>query len=151
AIGEYREWIRLAPGDTDAYERLGNALGHLSRDAEAETAFRRAVEIDPNNREAHLGLGTALYNQSRPTEAEAPLRKAIDLYAKWFQALDQRAVSAAAFEKSLIRNAALDTGLAKAHGKLGEVLADLGWYEESLAAFRQCHELGSKLPNWKYP
>ena len=45
----------------------------------------------------------------------------------------------------------LDPKLAEPHCNLGHVLANQGWFAESLAALKRGHELGSTQPGWSYP
>src|SRR4029077_775910 len=52
---------------------IGGAAG-VSRVAEAEGLFRRAIALRPDLPDAYFNLGTALAIQGRFREAEAPLR-----------------------------------------------------------------------------
>jgi tetratricopeptide (TPR) repeat protein len=111
--------------------------------------------MDPNFMGAWLGLGAALNEQFRGEDAEPVLRQAIDRYPNWLKKFDPSQKPAnktpSRFEDTLIQNVLRGPSLAYAHGKLGEVLLDLGKYQESVAHFKQCHQLGSQLPDWKYP
>ncbi len=51
AVAELRAYLSLTDDEGNAYGRLGKALRHLGRDAEAKEAYRRG--IDAANRHGH--------------------------------------------------------------------------------------------------
>src|SRR5207248_9843982 len=118
-------------------------------------------EIDPDYGPAYVGLGSTLVLQfqitddpARLRDAEATFRKAIAVCTRSRQMIDRQAGALPApgkLEESLRRGVREGPSFALADGKLGEVLMAQGRYREALAAFGQCHELGSKLPRWTYP
>jgi Tfp pilus assembly protein PilF len=61
---------------------LGNLLGQLDRNDEAEAAYRKAIELDPKSAWPWANLGTVLAKRDRNEEAEAAYRKAIELDPK---------------------------------------------------------------------
>ena len=60
AIAEYREAIRILPGDGGNYSNYGRFLGDLGRHDEAIEACRKAIELDPSDAGARYNLGKSL-------------------------------------------------------------------------------------------
>jgi tetratricopeptide (TPR) repeat protein len=85
--------------------------------------FREAIRLEPDSAEAHHNLGTALTAQGKSESAIAAFREAIRL----------------------------KPDMAPAHCNLGQVLHDRRRYSEALGELRLGHELGSSLPDWRYP
>ena len=83
----------------------------------------RPSTLKPDYAEAYNNLGVALRRSRRTCEAEAAYRKAIELKPE----------------------------LAEAHCKLGHALRKKGELRQALEEMRRGHELGSKVPGWKYP
>jgi Flp pilus assembly protein TadD len=86
AIAEWKEALKLDPGDAKAHNNLGIALIRKQRFAEAVTELQRAVEINPEYGEAHNNLGVALRQQGGIDEAIAHFQKAIELNAGYAHA-----------------------------------------------------------------
>jgi tetratricopeptide (TPR) repeat protein len=80
AADDYREAIKVQPGNTDLYGKLGMALLGLKGMARNDLAAgcREAVALYPNSPYAHLALGQALCLTDR-AGALAAQRKAIEL------------------------------------------------------------------------
>lgn len=76
-IKNYREGIRLNPGNADAHYNLGNALAQRGSLAEAIREYREAVRIDRGMTAAHFNLGIALYSDGKVDEAIAEYKEAI--------------------------------------------------------------------------
>ena len=74
----YRQALKLAPADAQAWSNLGLTLWKLNRLAEAESSFARAVTLRPNLAEAHNNLGGVLEALGRLEEASRQYRIAID-------------------------------------------------------------------------
>jgi hypothetical protein len=51
-----RQLVQVFPADTEAWNRLGKALGELGRYDEAREAYARTIEIDPVNQIARKNL-----------------------------------------------------------------------------------------------
>jgi eukaryotic-like serine/threonine-protein kinase len=79
AEGEYREAVRLNPGDADACEALSSMLNYLQKHDEAIAYARRAKEIDPLYWARSAALADALYYAGRYDEALVEQKKAIEL------------------------------------------------------------------------
>jgi serine/threonine-protein kinase len=124
AITEFREAIRLEPGDYRAYANLGIALGGLGQDAEAADVTETAIRLCPADADPRLrarlqaDLGIALSAAKRREGAIAAFRRAIDL----------------------------DPMVPTHHSRLGFELRYMGRFPESLAEFGRCQDLNSKRP-----
>ena len=80
AIAEFREAIRLRPGDATARYNLANALQARGRLDEAIIEYREATRLRPGFAEAHCNLGAILCRTGRDLPGgEAELREAIRL------------------------------------------------------------------------
>jgi len=87
----------------DAFYEKGGCLEKLSRNEEAEAAYRRAIELDSTRPKYSLALGQLLMREGRREEGLAIMKQARSLYAGMVQQ-DQRrlmfkSVSSAAPEK----------------------------------------------------
>jgi tetratricopeptide (TPR) repeat protein len=77
-----RENVRLAPGDSDAWQRLGlTLLFGLGETAEAVGALQESVRLAPADASAQLALASALQAAGRRAEAVAALDQALKLDA----------------------------------------------------------------------
>jgi len=127
AIACQRRAIELAPGDFRFHHNLGSTLAHAGRNAEAAASFRRSIELDPTRSpakaSAYYSVGNSLKDAKRFDEAIAAYRDAIEC----------------------------DPGMAEAHCNLGQCYLLTARYAEAAASYRRGHELGSQLPNWRYP
>jgi tetratricopeptide (TPR) repeat protein len=78
AIAQYREALRINPGDDAVHVNLGNALARTGRPLEAEAEYREAVRIRPDDTDARTDLGNLALAAGRFADAvreyEAVLR-----------------------------------------------------------------------------
>jgi Tfp pilus assembly protein PilF/tRNA A-37 threonylcarbamoyl transferase component Bud32 len=123
AITEYRKVIRLKKGSSEAHNNLGIALARKGRLDEAIAEYQEALRLKPDFAPTHNDLGIALGAKGRLDEAIAEYRRAI----------------------------ALAPDYAEPHCNLGFILQKQNKFREALEELRRGHELGSKLPGWKYP
>jgi len=79
-------------GNPEIWFSLGRAHGMLNRDADAETAFRRAATLLPGSRDAHLNVALSLVYQGKLRESIAsflaarridPLNRSMDDTLMW--------------------------------------------------------------------
>ena len=147
AEATWRQILRLAPDDADAYYNLGNALADQERHEEAESAYREAIRLNPDYADAYSNLGITLADQERHEEAESAFRNVIRLapdnalaYNNLGAVLtDQgRYEEAESAFRNLIR---LEPGNASAYFHLGNGLYDQGRYEEAESAYREAIRL----------
>ncbi|WP_197467170.1 tetratricopeptide repeat protein [Collimonas arenae] len=121
---------------------LGSLLFEAGRQAEAESAFRRALELAPNFIEAHNNLGNLLNQAGRFNEAEDSLRRALALnpdymeaiynLGNFFHATARIAEAEAAFRRVL----ELQPDFAKAHNNLGNLFLQTGRFAEAEGSLR---------------
>lgn len=76
-IKNYKESIRLNPGNADAHYNLGNALAQKGLFKDAIAAYREALRIDSDLNAAHFNLGIALFNSGQIDAAIAEYREAL--------------------------------------------------------------------------
>jgi len=68
ARSRFLEVCRLAPGDAEAWYKLGHLHERLGATGDAEDAYRKALSIDPKLGEAHQYLGNLLSNAIKFTK-----------------------------------------------------------------------------------
>jgi serine/threonine-protein kinase len=159
AEAEFRTAVRLRPESPVNHNHLGIFLsGRPGKAAAAEAELRAALRLQPDYANAHANLGHLLSRQpGRGGEAEAEYRAALrlrpddarthyNLGALLDRQLDRQADAEAAYREAL----RLQPDDAEAHCNLGFVLRRQGRFAEALAELRQGHELGSRLPGWRY-
>ena len=78
AITEFRQELKIAPGDPLATLRLGMALVEARRDAEALPLLQKAVATPSPSPDAWLYLGRCQLALGRPADAIASFRRALD-------------------------------------------------------------------------
>jgi tetratricopeptide (TPR) repeat protein len=105
------------------HSNLGASLAENGQLDDAMACFEKAIALDPNDALGHFNLGNGLSLKGRVDEAIACWRRAL----------------------------LLNPEHAESHCNLGAALASQGRFAESLAVLKWDHELGSKLPDWRYP
>jgi tetratricopeptide (TPR) repeat protein len=129
----------------DAIRWYRKAIQTLTPIAEQKPQVPKARQFLHNSQ---IGLARTLENLDPGSEVDAR-RAAIVHYnrgnalrraEKWDEAI-------AAYKRALT----LSPDYAEAHCNLGLTLRDRGKFADALAALKEGHELGSKLPGWKYP
>ena len=113
AIEHYMIALRVAPGDAEVACRLGIALYHDGRLAEAKSSLEDAIEIDPGMAEAHNGLGAVAQFGERFDEALEHHRRAVEL----------------------------DPDFMEARANVGKILEDQGRTLEATEAYRNANVL----------
>jgi serine/threonine protein kinase/Flp pilus assembly protein TadD len=154
---EYRQAIRLRPDYPEAHYNLGLTLDEQGKHAAAEAPFREALRLRPDFAEAHNNLGIALGSQGNHAGAEEEFRRALRQrpddplfhnnlgYA--LKAQGKLTAAEAEFRVTL----RLRPDDPEAHCGLGLTLQQQGRFAEALAALKRGHELGSKVPGWRFP
>jgi tetratricopeptide (TPR) repeat protein len=75
AVAHLRRAAELAPGEVDAWCRLGETLNKLDDLEGARAAYERAVALDAGHPRALYGLGVVFDRLSRPADATAMYRR----------------------------------------------------------------------------
>jgi Tfp pilus assembly protein PilF len=109
AESTYQKILEKAPQTQMAHHRLGVIAAQRGEMDRAMEHFARAEKIGPVSAQLLNDIGYAHYLQNNLSEAEARTRQAIRL----------------------------DSGFKAAHNNLGQILAEQGNFEASLAEFRQ--------------
>jgi serine/threonine protein kinase len=85
AAAKFRQAVKLAPNDANAWNGLGWALFNSGQSSEAEQAFQKAVALEPTQPGALNGLGQIYLSQGKYDRAETWLLKAApQAPAAWF-------------------------------------------------------------------
>jgi len=134
--------VEAHPGYFDAWNNMGVVLSKLGRDAEAETAFLKAIAIDPNASVARRNFGYFCLLRGRKIEAQAELERAASLNPRdalaqaYLGCLLNDAGRPEQAEEHLKRALALEPGMPLALHQLGFVSlrlnrpqAALHWFE----------------------
>jgi tetratricopeptide (TPR) repeat protein len=161
AVQCFKKAIELAPKDANAHHNLGASFVHTRQMDEAEAEYRQAADLDPKNAQWQLDLGLVLQSLGRRDEAASVFQAIVELDSanafvnaythyelgwclqeghEWGEAIDE-------YQKAL----AIDPNHAESHCNLAMCLQNQGKLAEAVPYMRRGHELGSKLPSWKYP
>jgi tetratricopeptide (TPR) repeat protein len=157
AEAAFHEAIKYRPEDADTHYHLGIALSSQNRHEQAEKAYRKAIQLRADFVDAHIALGVALNDQKKHPEAEEACRQALKLRPDEAEAYTNLGLALLGQAKLAEAEAACRQALelqpdhAEGHCNLGDVLRERGRLTEALAAYRRGHELGCKLPGWRYP
>jgi type IV pilus assembly protein PilF len=155
ALASLQEAVRLEPAAPLYHNTLGVVyLHYLSKPAEAQAEFQKAIELDPTYAEALTNLGVTLAQQGKWEEAIVAYRKAISLpiyptpevaYANLGWAYLNLGKQREA-EESYRTAVQLQPRFAQAYYFLGVVLDRQGRKEEARSAFRSARDLDPDSP-----
>ena len=139
--------VRLAPGDPEVHNNLGNTFQDLGQFTQAEASCREAIRLDPDFAQAHYNLSRALHVLARYAEAEASAREAtrlkpdhVDAHINLGNALHELGRASEA-ERSYREAVRLKPGYAQAHSNLGNALRALGRLNEAESSHREAIRL----------
>ena len=142
-IKNYREGIKLNPGNAYAHYDLGNALAQKGLLAEAIREYREALKIDHSITAAHFNLGIALYSNGQIDEAIAEYRAAIrtdpeldTAYVNLGVALHKKGLTGQAM-KAFREAIRINPFFAEAHYKLGLAFLANNDPDEAIKAFEE--------------
>jgi cytochrome c-type biogenesis protein CcmH/NrfG/predicted Ser/Thr protein kinase len=76
AVAKFKEAVKLAPNEANAWNGLGWASFNSGKTAEAEEAFKKVIALEPNHPAALNGLGQIYLAQGNYDLAETYLSKA---------------------------------------------------------------------------
>ncbi len=122
AIAEFREGLRLAPGNPRLHEGLGDLLRARGRLAEATVHYRESLSIDPGRPMVRTNLALTLRALGQEDEAIAQYRAAL----------------------------AVDPDFVLAHFNLANLLRSRGSVDEALAHYERAHRVAPGVPQSNY-
>jgi Flp pilus assembly protein TadD len=154
-LASFQEAVRLDPGSALYHNTLGVVyLHYLSKPAEAQAEFQKAIDLDATYAEALTNLGVTLAQQGRWDDAVATYRKAISLpiyptpevaYANLGWAYLNLGKPREA-EESYRAAIQLQPKFPEAYYFLGVVLDRQGRKDEARVAFRRARDLDPDSP-----
>lgn len=77
AIKDFKEAIRLSPGNSSAWNSLGLVYSELGATREAEETLKKAVALDPEDPVGYANLAIYYLDQSRMADAKRMIDKAL--------------------------------------------------------------------------
>ncbi len=144
AEGLLRAYLTGRPDDVAALQLLGEALGALSRSADAEVVLRHVLELDPAFDGARFTLATVLFQQQKGAEALPHLHRLLarDPGDPAYRNLLAACLSLVGDldEVDRLHRALLAEypGQPKIWLNHGHALRTVGRFEEAVAAYRRC-------------
>jgi serine/threonine protein kinase/Flp pilus assembly protein TadD len=157
AMGHYKEALRSDPKNAEAHLNLGTAMASKGLFAKAADEFRSAISQKPGLAVAHINLEIALRDQGLTDDAIKACREFVSLIPKNPEAHYRLACNLRNIGsneeaiKHFEETVRLKQDYAEAHCNLGYVLLKEGRFAEAVAPLKKADELGSKLPDWRYP
>ena len=136
-----RQEILRAPGNIDAYLRLGHALHEMEKYVDAVTVYDRALDLSPGTGAVHYNRGNALLELGRWEEAIASYREALHLMPSFIDGYVTIATALQSLHKpyeamvSCHRALAIDPDCAEAHWNLGLALLQVGEFAQGWQEF----------------
>ena len=79
ALAKARAAAATAPGDSAAWNEVGNAESERDAVREAQIAYQRAIEADPQNAVAYANYANWLLDRNRPRDAKPAIDSALTL------------------------------------------------------------------------
>jgi tetratricopeptide (TPR) repeat protein len=153
AIDAYKKAVELRPKYPEAYYNMGVAYSMLQRYQDAILSFEQTVKLDKDFGIAYRGLGESYLNMENFKLAREMLEKAATLLIKKsddtedakeiLENIDKR-------EKTQNDDFLKDMKDAKAHYKLGTVLAEMERYEEAIKAYDEAIRIKGKEAPFYY-
>jgi tetratricopeptide (TPR) repeat protein len=156
AVAALRCGVAINPRSSDAYFRLGIALEKLADHAGAIAAYERATTLSPSLAEAWFRAGSLIYELGHGGEALGCFRRAAATGSKtgfgrlgMARALliEDRSQEA---EMVLRKMLARDPENAMAHDLLGNLLSELGRFDEARECFRRAITVAPLLAGCYY-
>jgi tetratricopeptide (TPR) repeat protein len=156
AVAALQLAVASNPGYADAYFRLGIALEKLGNMGEAIVAYRRATQLLPSLAEAWFRAGALAYTLGHRNEAIGCFRRAGATAAKtsYGRLANARALLVEdrnqEAEQVLREALAADPTNAMAYELRGNLLSELGRFDEARACFERAIEIAPELAGSYY-
>lgn len=134
--------ITARPGNADAHNILGVALGAMGRTEDAIESLKRAIKINSLAASYHANLGEILRQAGRTDESAEALEAAIKIEPKNAQALNNLGITRYDLRKfdeaiDFYRRAiGVRPGMAEAHNNLGNALRTTGDVDGAIQAYQ---------------
>jgi tetratricopeptide (TPR) repeat protein len=146
----YLTAVELRPDYPDAHNNLGTAWQGLREPEKSEASFRRALELDPDHRDALAGLAANLDRRGRYEEGLALVQDHLDpgagnpelliTAAQLLRHLDRSEEAVDMLRQTLDRSSLPAAPRQRLLFNLGDVLDDLGRYDEAFEQYRAGNE-----------
>ncbi len=156
AIAALQNAVASNPRYADAYFRLGIALEKLGKIGEAIIAYDRATELLPSLTEAWFRAGALVYTLGHLDEAIGCFRRAAATGAKSSFGRLGKARALLTEDRNeeaelvLRKTLAADPGNATAHDLLGNLLSEIGRFEEARECFERAIAIAPMLAGSYY-
>ncbi len=143
----YQRSLQLAPGNSEAQDRLGFVLANQGEFEQAESCFREAIRLKPEYADAHFHRGLALGRLQRPEEAGQSFLVAVGLRPQWPEAwhnlgdAQKQQGQYEAAEKSYREEFRLQPSNIKACVSLGNVLKEQEDFTQALECYQQAIQM----------
>jgi Flp pilus assembly protein TadD len=151
AVAEYKEALRLNPGDAATHNNLGVALNEEGKHDDAIAEYNKALQFVPDFATPHSNLCAALNEESKHDDAIAECKEAIRLDPNSAAprnnlgvALDDKGKhddAIAEYNKAI----QLKPDFAEAHNNLGVALNDEGKHDDAIAEFEKAIKYQTQL------
>ena len=141
AIASFDRSLAQWPGNDYAWINRGNSLDKLGRPDEALASYQRAEEVNPGSWRAYKAQGIILHRDKRYEQEEAVYRRGLKTdgeeayYLLGVALKNQNRVDEAT--RALQAALQLNPGYARAHTRLGEILAGRGESDAAREEFRK--------------
>ncbi|HEY3627204.1 MAG TPA: sulfotransferase [Terracidiphilus sp.] len=156
AVAALQRAIASNPRYADAYFRMGIALEKLGDVGGAIVAYHRATELQPSLTEGWFRAGALVYTTGHLMEAIGCFRRAAATGGKSrFGRLGKARILLAEdrneeAEQVLRETVTLDPGSAMAHALLGNLLSELGRFDEARECFQRAIDIAPLLAGSYY-
>ncbi|MFB0564589.1 MAG: tetratricopeptide repeat protein [Candidatus Aminicenantaceae bacterium] len=144
ALSYLEKVVKSKPDNIEAHAHLASVYTKLRSYESAVSSYKKVIQLDEKRDDAHYGLGLTYVKMRRPNDAVSPLKKAVDLnpnnmegyyeLGSVYEDLRDFAKAAEMYEDYI--NLKPETMWA-GYLRLGLCRAELGQFEEAIAAFKE--------------
>lgn len=86
------KWAKAEPNNDEAWYELGNAMDHLNKRSDAETAYRMAIQINKGHTQALYALGLIALSKGNKKEAKGIKLAILDIDPELSEAFDKEII-----------------------------------------------------------